>query len=442
MNSFLGIFLSVFFWGNTEASSSSFFSVSPLFFIDPITTIRGIPPQDPVAFFRKSAEKTTSFLGNLKKVPPKNIISVIPAEETILNLWLFDVMADDFSWPIKIFEEKTKNVKIVPRVFSDEKIYLAALQNGEKTGELPDIALIPDGFFPELSESLEEAPLEFFSTKECSDFFFSFSCSAFTKKGDIFGLPLFVHASALLVNRDLFRDDRIALGDRPATNWDDFLENFSQFTIFQKDKIFLVLDSKSGGKAFSGILVQSEKTLSRKNLTSALENLKKFSQWKKLPEETKKIFERGDVAMIWGDFESEKAFALDSEMKKNKLRKSAIKIFPLPQILEENPRNLGKTLALVVPKKAKNPQLSWATLAFFSEEENLRAIAQRSGKRVAWKFFGPFDAEKTLLDSAFSPIGKTGGLEFSDLFSENGTAFFAGKLSAQEFTNILFPFLQ
>jgi len=428
MSTLFGFLFPVFFWGNADI---------PLFLESRSNSSEAVSREE-MSYGRKALLSLVS----LKKIPEKNILPVIPKEETPLVFWIFDATADDFVWPIQLFEEKTKTVKIVPRIFSDEKSYLASLQEAISQGAPPDFALVPDEFFPELSGELVTPSFGFFSVRECDDFFFSFSCSAFSKTGEIFGLPLFVKSSAMILNSDLFRDDRIALGDRPAGNWDDFLENWEKFQVFQKDKVFFVLSPENAGEMMSGILVQSKKSISLKNLASALENLKKFATWEGEIATLKKDFGNGEIGIIWGDFDALKEWKLDSELQKNKLRKSALGALPLPQVDEKNPRNLGRTLAFVVPKGAKNPDLSWAALAFFAEEENLRAVQNRSGRRVAWKFFGPFDSEKEILKNAFSPLGKTGGLEFSSIFAENGAAFFAGTLSSEELATLLFPFLK
>ena len=159
-----------------------------------------------------------------------------------------------------------------------------------------------------------------------------------------------------------------------------------------------------------------------------MENLKKFSVWEEKPLNLEKKFGDGKVGIIWGDFELLTKWKLAAEIHENRLRESALLALPAPQVDEQSPRNLGRTLAFVVPKGVQNPGLSWATLAFFAEEESLRAIQSRSGRRVAWKFFGPFDSEKNILKNAYSPIGTTGSLEFSQVFAENGADFFAGTL--------------
>ena len=427
--------MNAFFFKIISAGISAFLAGN--IFADPAVKMVFFPVEKPKTFLSQTKNAVAFFFEKTKKIPKKNIKNVLPSAPIKLNLWLFNAAADDFLWPINVFETKTKFVKISPRVFADKKSYFLALKNAIAAGKPPDIALLPDDFFDDFSENLAPAPKNFFAVRECRDFYFSFACAAFEKRQKMFGLPLFVRAPATIANRDLFRDDRVALGDRPAENWDDFLDNFSGFQKFQKKTIFALFSPENAAEFFAAIAVQSPQKLSKKNLAVALKNFRKFAAISKNKNAEKSAFLAGNVGIIFGDETRRKNLLRE----KNALRKNAVVVFPLPQIDPKNPRNLARTNGFVIFEKGKNPALAWGFLAFLADEKNLESIQNRSGRRVAWKFFGPENAEKKRLLRGFLPVGKTGGLEFSQIFRENIFAFFNRQISADNFAEKLFPFL-
>ncbi len=395
------------------------------------------------------AEKIDTATKDWKKKRNKNVRPFLPERSVILEVWLYQENSDNLRWPIQEFNREVPNVTISFQTFSQERAYLDSLKNALATGKTPDVVMVKNGWIKELRDELSPAPEPLYIPEECYNFFFEFTCEAFSDENETLAIPLFVRSLLMIVNRDLLRDDRIVVGDRPSKIWLDFFSDQRNFAKFNEEDTnsFLYLDHPDKaitvGRLFNLLMLQSgEERPSKQVITDAVSLIQSFygfskasgrrtrGPWEKTAVE---LFLEGQVAVIFGTeeeyLEITRSFLSGTNTK---LKDTSVGVYAMPQVAIGRDITLGETWGLAVPKTAAQPDAAWAFLAYLAEEEPILSYAQRSKRTASRKAIADFNIFR---DSAFlakNPTPPFDALDFYDLLANNIAALLKEKLERNE----------
>lgn len=379
--------------------------------------------------------RVTQVTKNWKKIRIKSAKPFLPSAPVILEAWMFEENPESLRWPIQEFNQHVPNVTISLRNFSQQRIYLNSLKDALTTGTAPDIVMIHSGWMDELRPFLMPAPEPLYIPDECYNFFFKFACDAFSNSGKTFAIPIFVKSLVMIVNRDMLRDDRVVIGDRPSQIWKDFIadeKNFRKFFDIEKNT-FIFLDhpdhSDTASRLFSLLMAQSE--AARPSEAVVRDAVGLITKLYSLSEKSRMLGDRfkksaterfldGDIAVIFGTeddyLEISKSFL---QGKNTMLKSSSVDAFMMPQVNSNKNKTYGESWGFAVPANAKNADAAWAFLAFLSEEENIKSYSERSKKtasRSAMVDFNIFRESALLVTPPPYPFET---LDFKEMFNKN-----------------------
>lgn len=371
----------------------------------------------------------------------KSIRPFLGEDNIELNIWLFEIKTSDLDWQKKIFEEYFPHVKINMQTFSEEIPYYHELQEAVFLETPPDIIMMKDGWVSYFRNSLYSAPDSLFSFSECSDFYFSFTCTGFQETEEkMLGVPLFAETFVMLYNEDLFLDDRIAVGDKPEITWKGFIgENKKKFDeLMGREFSFATIgdppQSTDTLKFFLTLMNQAgQNPPDNRTLSEALKITDIVFKRKTNPIS---FFHSGKVGILFGNSDMRSdilaAFQDEKVMRRSDLREDAVKTIIVPQIKKSAHVTLGESWGFSVPKNSKKKDAAWAFLAFISEEENIENIAKKTEKRPAWKDLSEKDIFYESLLSAQNPPWGMGTIEFQKQFLEKQEMFISNEKSAEK----------
>lgn len=392
---------------------------------------------------QKTDERITEVTAEWKRKRQKDLTPFLGDGVITLEAWLYQENTENLRWPVQEFKRVAPNITIAFQTFSQERAYLNSLKHALATGETPDIVMVKNGWIKEIKNDLQPAPTALYRPDECRDFFFEFTCDAFSDEDETLAIPLFVRTLLMIVNRDLLRDDRIVVGDRPSKIWADFFSDQKNFAKFNEDnkQSFLFLDhpdkSNTVARLFALLMLQSgEDQPSEAVLTDGISLIKSLYQFSLAPGRRHDPFEKnavelfleGNTAVIFGTeeeyLEITRSFLSGTN---SKLKDSAVGVYAMPQVAVGRDVTLGETWGLAVPRTAPHPEQAWAFLTYLSEEESILSYGQRSKKTPSRKAIAEFNIFRDSAMLAKNPTAPFDALDFYDLFAKNIAALLLEK---------------
>ncbi len=383
----------------------------------------------------ETSKRLATATKNWKKKREKDLSPFLSDQAIVLDTWLYQENTENLRWPIQEFNRQFPNVTVALQTFSQERAYLNSLKHALATGEAPDIVMVKNGWIKEIKNELAPAPAALYIPEECYNFFFPFTCDAFSDGDKTLAIPLFVRTLLMIVNQDLLRDDRIVVGDRPSKVWSDFFADQKNFTKFNENKknSFLLLDapdkSNTVGRLFTLLMLQSgEENPSEEVIgdgVGLIKSLYDFSQAEgrkrdQLDKSAVDLFLEGNAAVIFGTEEEYLTITRSFLSGVNtKLKDSAVGVYAMPQVAVGRDVTYGETWGLAVPKSAPHPDQAWAFLTHLAEEQSLLSYAQRSKKTASRKAIADFNIFRDSALLAKNPIVPFDALDFYDLFAKN-----------------------
>ncbi len=390
----------------------------------------------------------------------KNIREYLPLDKTTLTIWLFRESYKNFEPALQVFEKNVPQVTLDFKTFTKESEYFQALNNVLRGTGSPDVILISNGWWPNFKRHILSIPEELFSVEECYDFFFSYSCSAFREEDKILAVPLFTESLVMIVNQAMLRDDRITLGDRPATSWPGLLQNGERLPkYFSKESIFTAIKPSTENHVVSRLFItlllqgMDKEEVSKESILEILDFVKKIDQLAYIGKKSSSInrfhekqpydrFIKGEIAVLFGT-ESLYHQILRRFLSSDKigLNESEIGIFPLPKIQEKDEEiSVSQTWALAVPKKAQHQRQALAFLTYMAEEDSVQLFSKSTGRTPARITLAEHGVFRDIALHAKNPPGNTGTFDFEQKFPENFTALLIGEKSPEEVADFILSY--
>ncbi|QQS58811.1 extracellular solute-binding protein [Candidatus Peregrinibacteria bacterium] len=424
--------------------------------------------------FEKRVADSTVFARNIEEHVPaleqwtKNIFSVSPEESLTdptkliqsipekLSVWTYGISPDSFRWAYESLQKRFPSAEVDIRFITNENDYLLLLSSSFRQGLSPDIFLVSSVWRSEYESLFADAPEIFFSPEECFETFLSSSCSAFEKEGKMKGVPLFVDAPFLIVNRTLLSDDRVAVSGKPEASWQGFLSNRKNFEKYSKNNknSFVSIPLQENSSLFSllffSLLAQAEST-GEKMTDSTLEIFQLLDLLtttegggKHANTDAQEQFLNGESAILIGTNETLQHILQKRDVAKNpKIEKKDILTLPLPQLDQKNPIIAGETRALVVSKRSAYQREAWALALFLAFRENQTIVLRQDNFFSARNDLFSENKMKSLLSGIQNLPNNILDLAFRKQLLENGMRFFSGEISAEEASSTaLSSFLQ
>lgn len=383
------------FWQNLQQTAQTAFSFS-------------LPKSDPLLAVKKA------YLGD---------------KPLVFTLWTFEDGEDAFFWPLQDFHRKYPHIEVKIRTFPTEEIYWHELSAARNHGNLPDIFLVSDSELRLYWNSLSPAPKEFFTLETLKNDFFPLAAAAFATKTKTWAAPLYLYSEAMFYNPALLRDDRIAIGDKPANTWAEMAEIRRNYAAYgDKKTAFLSITPTTATKnLFLLLLLQSGAESGLKNNAKALDALE-FLTTAANPLSLKEksdleAFKARRLAIIFGDERLAKEL--------NKLPSDfPVGQMSVPQLNTKNPLTLGEARGFAVSAKSINVNGAWVLLDFLTNEKNTANFVLKTGKTplrktLAEGFFGE-NAAKAASASTYNIF------DFGAIFATEFRTFLSAKKTAQE----------
>ncbi len=420
-------------------------------------------------YFREDQEETLKNIGaniaavsrDWKPAREKNISKYLGTKKHTLTIWMFQDLQSSFDTALRSFKKNVPQITVNIKIFTKETEYIAALDGIFRGEEVPDIILMNNGWWTDFKTFFEPFPSEFFSTKECSDFYFPFTCEAFQRQEKMYAIPMFVEPFVMIANQKMLQDDRVALSDRPAKSWPGFLINGVKLPKYYSEKSILTAIKPSTknhniSKLFSTILLQGAKKeeISRGSIEEILNFMKKIDDLAFIGKENAKRnrnyekdpydrFFSGEAAVLFGTKATYQSMLQDFlKNKKTKVNQSDIRIFPVPGISKDDaPVSIGEVWALAVPRQAPNKKQAIALATYMAEEESSDVFSKSSGKTSARMAVADLDVFREVSLLAENPLGQIGTFAFEQEFPENFTAFLSGQKTMEEMTDFILSYL-
>jgi ABC-type glycerol-3-phosphate transport system substrate-binding protein len=414
-------------------------------------------PKNTKKYFSHRVVLTTK---DWKKNRKKNLEQYFDGENIELNIWLYGEDEISFRNANRIFENTFPEVDLRFQSFSRPEQYRQALENAFSGGIIPDVIMMSNNWWPEYKRILSPLPKALFEQEECQDFFFSFSCGAFSTKTRIYAVPLFVETPIMITNRALLRDDRVTNNDRPDQTWIGFLKNGKEFTRFNTaGKTFFTALNPSGkydhsADLFQNIMAQvngKEGAAFQSTIKDVVENVLypldqyRFATKKRTSSSTKDslldLFLAGQTAVFFGNREDYSAIQ-DAFLNGDKIAvaQDDIETYALPVFSEDDIRYVSTAWGFAVPLGAKYSREASAYIAYLSHETPMKAFATDARRTSARRALASPNLFKEIADASQNHAGMTGTVAFEDIFEQNILALFSGEKTAVEVAEILLPY--
>jgi multiple sugar transport system substrate-binding protein len=296
------------------------------------------------------------------------------------------------------FESKNPDLEIeyiqVGTGYADK--VLAMIAGG---GELPDVMMLAMDKVPIFADKGAILSLDKYMKDEYKNSLYPVVLSALTYNGSVYAAPRDVTSKVMYLNKKMFDDAGVPYPDENWT-WDDFRQISKKLTKDNSQWGFYFPKYADGFAHFlmqnDGGLVTSDgqSLLGKQESIEALHFLQDMiikdksvpseSQAKQFGTSDSAPFIAGKVAMVAG------GLALASDLDKNNVE---YLIRPLPVPAGKEPLSTAFVNAWAIPKGAKNPDLSWRVIEFFSSKE---------GQKIALDTNMGLPASKDVDTSAFA----------------------------------------
>ncbi|MDK2991996.1 MAG: multiple sugar transport system substrate-binding protein [Clostridiales bacterium] len=296
------------------------------------------------------------------------------------------------------FEEKNPDMQIeyiqVGTGYADKVLTMIA-----GGGDLPDVMMLAMDKVPIFADKGAILNLDKYMTDEYKNSLYPVVLNALTYNGSVYAVPRDITSKVMFLNKKMFDDAGVPYPDENWT-WDDFRQIAKQLTkdnsqwgfYFPKynDGFYHFLAQNGGG------LVTPDGKASLLGKPESIEALHFLQDMiikdKSVPSETQAKqfgnsdsapFIAGKVAMVAG------GLATTVDLDKNNVE---YLIRPLPVPKGKEPLSTAFVNAWAIPNGAKNPDLSWRVLEFFSSED---------GQKIALDTGMGLPASKDVDTSAF-----------------------------------------
>lgn len=240
-------------------------------------------------------------------------------------------------------------------------------------GDLPDVMMLAMDKVPVFADKGAILSLEKYVTKEYTDGLYPVVSDALTFGGKPYAVARDITSKVMFLNKKMFDDANVPY---PDANWtmEDFRNTAKQLTKKDSTWGFYFPKHADGFAHFlyamgGGLVTQDgQSLLGKQESIDALQFLQDMAvKDGSVPSETQAqqfgnsdqtVFVAGKAAMIAGGLSYTVAFQKDNV---------EYLVRPLPKL--DKPTSTSFVNAWVIPKGAKDPDLSWRVLSFFSSKE-------------------------------------------------------------------------
>lgn len=330
-------------------------------------------------------------------------------EPVTLEFW---GLYDDLSvWQTIFNDFKKENSSIsINYIQMNPETYERALLEALASGKSPDIIIFHSSWLPKHGNKVSPLPQTMMSLRDFQDSFPDIAVVDFISKNQIYALPVWIDALAMIYNKDLFNAAAIAT---PPKTWDEFIK------VVQK----LSKKDKSGNLTKSGAAIGAANNIN--NSADILSLLMLQSGAKMISDDGHtatfdssilaggSIYSPGESALrFYTDFSSPKSnayswndklpnsfdafasgqtaiifdYAINVNRMKQKSPNLRFAAAPVPQLKDAAKTiNYGDFWGYSVPLASKNPETAWKFLVFLTthdinkrfSEATLRPAARR-----------------------------------------------------------------
>ncbi len=297
-----------------------------------------------------------------------------------LTYWGIKEEAEVLEPIIKDFESKNTNIKIEYSK-QDPRDYREKLSTRIKTGNGPDIFKFHNTWFPMLRNELLPLPQETIDRNKFNEKFYGVAQKDLIRNGAIYGIPTEIDTLALYVNTSLFSE---ASATPPAT-WQQFIDVSEKLT--KRDESGRITVAGAAIGTFNNVnhapdiisLLFAQNGIEFENfpdfpekISDALRFYTTFALtenavWNSTLDPSLSSFSQGKLAMYFGyywDYFDIKAQNPGLEFK----------IYPVPQLLVNNKKNISSYWADGVSSQSKNQKEALKFVQYLTEEETQRKI--------------------------------------------------------------------
>ena len=330
-------------------------------------------------------------------------------EPVILEFWgLYDDLS---AWQtiFNAFKKENQNVSFNYTQMNPET-YEKALLEALASGKRPDIVMFHSSWLPKHGNKISPLPQTMMSLRGFNDLFPDIAAIDFVAKNQIYALPVWTDALAMIYNKDLFNTAGVAA---PPKDWDEFVKVAAKLRKLDK----------SGNLVKSGAAIGAANNI--KNSTDVLSLLMLQSGAKMISDDGNaatfdssiladgSIYSPGESALrFYTDFSSPKSnayswndkfpdsfdaftsgqtaiifdYALSVNQIKQKSPNLRFSVAPIPQLKgAAKTINYGDFWGYSVPSASKNSETAWKFLIFLTtrdinkyfSEKVLRPAARR-----------------------------------------------------------------
>lgn len=397
-----------------------------------------------------SSSQTSGTPSNSTSVSPAT--DVKPADPTTLKVytWWDITKFDHLKKMQEAFEEANPDIKLefvtIPSKYADTMITKLA------GGEIPDVMMLAMDQVPRYALNGMLLPLDDLASQEYKDALYPVVKNALTVNGNLFAAARDVTPKVMYLNTKMFADAGIAI---PAEDWtiEEFVEIAKQLTkgsgadaqwgYYWKnyaDQTFAMI------AAFGGNMYSED---GKSSVFSTDENTQKGVQFMYDLYNTHKVCPSATQAAQFGDNEFAPFMANKVAMQIGALstittfegNNTEFTVLPMPKV-----NGVSKTSSFVntwvIPKTAKNPELSWRVVEFLSGKEgqqialdmNYGLPASTMVDTTAFEAKSPYNKYFVqALETAVPYPTNINGSAFQTMMQKECESLWAGVISPQEF---------
>lgn len=295
---------------------------------------------------------------------------------TVISWWDF-TQSEPLQKLKAAFEEKNPDLELEFTMVGASEYYDKLLTTIAGGGDLPDVVMLAMDRIPMFADRGAIIPLDGYADQEYLDSLYPVVLEATTFNGQVVAVARDISSKVMYLNKKMFDDAGVALPEADWT-WDEFVDIARQLTkdgqwgfYFPKymDGFTHWLVANEGGLATRDGesqlgLPQSREMLQKlHDLIHVEKVVPTDSQASQFGSGVEAPFIAGKAAMVAGSLSSTVAFNnADVEFA----------IRPLPKV--KISANTSFVNAWAIPKGAKNPDLSWRVLEFFSSKEGQQIV--------------------------------------------------------------------